>query len=142
VVASSLESEDSNQKMVPMIGRYICSKLETVLSKFDEHLITTRLLLISEQEPQASLAIPIYYELHDMLEDAVSEEDEFSALVRTCFLPFPLVQKSIRNIMSWWIGRIALILDPRFKTLLLENEPGDDAAPIAISMISWRILNP
>ena len=43
--------------------------------KFEEFTLT-----VSKCQPQISLAIPIYYKLHDILNDASSREGEFSGL--------------------------------------------------------------
>ncbi|KAK9427740.1 hypothetical protein V1505DRAFT_403484, partial [Lipomyces doorenjongii] len=45
-------------------------QIDTVLKKLT--------LTVFKREPQISLAIPIYYELQDMLNDAASMEGEFS----------------------------------------------------------------
>lgn len=50
-------------------------QLEMILSKFDEFT-----QLVSRRKSQISLAIPIYYELNDMLEDAASAQGDFSGL--------------------------------------------------------------
>ncbi|KAK9427533.1 hypothetical protein V1505DRAFT_358692 [Lipomyces doorenjongii] len=50
-------------------------QIATVLAKFEKFTLT-----ISKREPQISLAIPIYYELQDMLDDAASRQGEFSGL--------------------------------------------------------------
>ncbi|KAK9427210.1 hypothetical protein V1505DRAFT_317976, partial [Lipomyces doorenjongii] len=50
-------------------------QIEGVLAKFEEFTLT-----VSKRQPQISLAIPIYYELHDVLLDATSREGEFSGL--------------------------------------------------------------
>ncbi|ODQ74001.1 hypothetical protein LIPSTDRAFT_71089 [Lipomyces starkeyi NRRL Y-11557] len=47
-------------------------QIENVLAKFEEYT-----LAVSKRHPQISLAIPIYYELHDILLDASSREGEF-----------------------------------------------------------------
>lgn len=50
-------------------------RLELILSKFDEFT-----QLVSRRKFQISLAIPIYYELHDMLEDAPLAQGAFSGI--------------------------------------------------------------
>lgn len=50
-------------------------QLEMILSKFDEFT-----QLVSRRQSHISLAIPIYYELNDMLEDAASAQGDFSGL--------------------------------------------------------------
>jgi hypothetical protein len=50
-------------------------QIEGFLARFEEFTLT-----VSKRQPQITLAIPIYYELHDLLHDAASREGEFSAL--------------------------------------------------------------
>lgn len=47
-------------------------QIQSILSKFDEFT-----QLVSKHQPQISLAIPIDYELHDMLDDTASTQGEF-----------------------------------------------------------------
>ncbi|KAK9426941.1 hypothetical protein V1505DRAFT_389239 [Lipomyces doorenjongii] len=53
----------------------LLQQIATVLAKFEEFTLT-----VSKREPQISLAIPMYYELQDMLDDAASRQGEFSGL--------------------------------------------------------------
>ncbi|OXV05588.1 hypothetical protein Egran_06644 [Elaphomyces granulatus] len=50
-------------------------QVATVLRRFHEHT-----LYISQSEPQISYAVPIYYDLHDLMHDAASREGEFESL--------------------------------------------------------------
>ena len=50
-------------------------QISSVLAKFEEFT-----LVISKQSLQISLAIPIYYELHDLLNDASMMQGEFTSL--------------------------------------------------------------
>jgi hypothetical protein len=102
-------------------------QIENLLSKLDEFT-----QLVSRRQPQISLAIPLYYELHDMLDDAASAQGEFSGLNPEISSAVSAGMKKYRKYYDLMDAQdayyIALILDPRFKTLLLEKELGDDAA--------------
>jgi hypothetical protein len=72
-------TEDQNQ--FPPLSPDDWSQLQqvkTILSKFDEFT-----QLVSRWQFQISLAIPIYYELHDILEDAASGREFFHGSVKT-----------------------------------------------------------
>ncbi|KAK9484587.1 hypothetical protein V1527DRAFT_469715, partial [Lipomyces starkeyi] len=51
------------------------SQVHQVLTKFNE--LT---LFISEQRPQISLAVPLYYELHDLLYEGSESQGTFAGL--------------------------------------------------------------
>lgn len=128
-----LEHESQFPRFSPDDWSYL-QQLETVLSKFDEYT-----QLVSKQEPQISLAIPIYYELHDMLEDAASREGEFSAFDPAILSALSAGLEKYQKYYLLMDGQdayyIALILDPRFKTLLLKRELGNDATQDIIKTI-------
>ncbi|KAK9428118.1 hypothetical protein V1505DRAFT_231285, partial [Lipomyces doorenjongii] len=67
-------------------------QIATVLAKFEEFTLT-----VSKREPQISLAIPIYYELQDMLDDAASRQGEFSGLDLDIAQAVSAGQKNIKN---------------------------------------------
>lgn len=98
-------------------------QLEMILSKFDEFT-----QLVSRRQSQISLAIPIYYELNDMLEDAASAQGDFSGLSSDITSAISAGMKKYKKYYELMDAQdayyIALVLDPRFKTLLLEKEPG------------------
>jgi tRNA uridine 5-carbamoylmethylation protein Kti12 len=48
------------------------SQIHNILSKFNEFT-----LFVSEKKPQISLAVPIYYELHDLLDEASERKERF-----------------------------------------------------------------
>jgi hypothetical protein len=105
-------------------------QLEMILSKFDEFT-----QLVSRRQSQISLAIPIYYELHDMLEDASSAQGDFLGLSSDIASAVSAGMKKYKyyELMDEQDAYyIALILDPRFKTLLLEKELGQVTAPKVI----------
>ncbi|KAJ5982209.1 hypothetical protein N7451_012309 [Penicillium sp. IBT 35674x] len=109
-------------------------QLELILSKFDEFT-----LLVSRRQSQISLAIPIYYELHDMLEDAASAQGEFSDISSDIAAAVSAGMKKYKKYYELMDSQdayyIALILDPRFKTLLLEKELGEMTAPKVIRTV-------
>lgn len=109
-------------------------QIEVVLARFEEFT-----LAVSKRQPQITLAIPIYYELHDLLHDAESRGGEFSNLhpeVSTAAATgLRKFQKYYDLMDSQDAYYVALILDPRFKTLLLEKELGKVTAPKVITHI-------
>ncbi|CEL08111.1 hypothetical protein ASPCAL11264 [Aspergillus calidoustus] len=109
-------------------------QLDLILSKFDEFT-----LLVSRRQSQISLAIPIYYELHDMLEDAASAQGEFSGISSDIAAAISAGMKKYKKYYELMDSQdayyIALILDPRFKTLLLEKELGQVTAPKIIQTV-------
>lgn len=109
-------------------------QLELILSKFDEFT-----QLVSRRQPQISLAIPIYYELHDMLEDAASAQGEFAGISSDIAAAVSVGMKKYKKYYELMDSQdayyIALILDPRFKTLLLEKELGEVTAPKVIQTV-------
>lgn len=113
-------------------------QIENVLSKFDEFT-----QLVSRRQPQISLAIPIYYELHDLMHDAASAQGDFSGLSSEISSAVSAGMKKYRKYYDLMDAQdayyIALILDPRFKTLLLEKELGGDAAIEVITSIKEQL---
>jgi hypothetical protein len=109
-------------------------QIEMILSKFDEFT-----QLVSRRQSQISLAIPIYYELHDMLEDAASAQGDFLGLSSDAASAVSAGIKKYKKYYELMDSQdayyIALILDPRFKTLLLEKELGDVTAPKVIRTV-------
>lgn len=104
-------------------------QIENLLAKFDEFT-----LVVSKRQPQISLAIPIYYELHDVLNNAASREEEFSDLhpdiSAAASAGLKKFQKYYDLMDSQDAYYVALMLDPRFKALLLEKELGSEASKI------------
>jgi hAT family C-terminal dimerisation region len=102
-------------------------QLEMILSKFDEFT-----QLVSRRQSQISLAIPIYYELNDMLEDAASAQGDFSGLSSDITSAISAGMKKYKKYYELMDAQdayyIALVLDPRFKTLLLDKELGQVTA--------------
>jgi hAT family C-terminal dimerisation region len=91
------------------------------LARFEEFTLT-----VSKRKPRITLALPIYYELHDFLNDAASKEGEFSDLhpeiVKAASAGLKKFQKYYDLMDRQDTYYIAIILDPRFKTRLLEKE--------------------
>jgi hypothetical protein len=109
-------------------------QIESILTKFEEFTLT-----VSKRQPQISLVIPIYYELHDTLNDAVSRQGEFLHLDPDIASAVSAGISKYKKYYDFMDGQdayyIALVLDPRFKTLLLEKELGKDTAPKVIKHI-------
>ena len=109
-------------------------QIELILAKFEEFTLT-----VSKRQPQISLAIPIYYELHDILNDASSREGEFSGLSPDIASAVSSGLDKFKKYYELMDGQdayyVAQVLDPRFKTLLLEKELGKVSAPKVISHI-------
>ena len=109
-------------------------QLEMILSKFDEFT-----QLVSRRQSQISLAIPIYYELNDMLEDAASAQGDFSGLSSDITSAISAGMKKYNKYYELMDAQdayyIALILDPRFKTLLLDKELGPVTTPKVVRSI-------
>jgi hypothetical protein len=109
-------------------------QIEMILSKFDEFT-----QLVSRRQSQISLAIPIYYELHDMLEDAASAEGDFLGLSPNIVSAVSAGMKKYKKYYELMDAQdayyIALVLDPRFKTLLLEKELGQEIASTVIQSV-------
>ncbi|CAI7662098.1 unnamed protein product [Penicillium palitans] len=98
-------------------------QIEGFLARFEEFTLT-----VSKREPQIILAIPIYYELHDLLHDAASREGKFSTL-------HPEISKYYNLMDGQDAYYVALVLDPRFKTLLLDRGLGKVRAPSVVTHI-------
>lgn len=109
-------------------------QIEGFLARFEEFT-----LVVSKRQPQVALAIPIYYELHDLLHDATSREGEFSNLDPEISVAAAAGLKKFQKYYDLMDGQdvyyVALILDPRFKTLLLDKELGKVTAPKVITHI-------
>jgi hypothetical protein len=86
-------------------------QIEHLLAKFEEFTLT-----VSRRQPQISLAIPIYYELHDILNDAASREGEFSDLHLEIAAAASAGQKKFQKYYDLMDGQdayyVAMILDP------------------------------
>lgn len=95
--------------------------------------------MVSRRKSQISLAIPIYYELNDMLEDAASAQGDFSGLSSDITSAISAGMKKYKKYYELMDAQdayyIALVLDPRFKTLLLDKELGQVTAPKIIRSI-------
>ncbi|KAK5790595.1 hypothetical protein VI817_007882 [Penicillium citrinum] len=109
-------------------------QIECILAKFEELTLT-----VSKRLPQISLAIPIYYELHDILNDAASREGEFSGLCPDIASAVSSGLNKFKKYYDLMDGQdayyMAQVLDPRFKTLLLEKELGKVSAHKVIKHI-------
>ncbi|KAK9482964.1 ribonuclease H-like domain-containing protein, partial [Lipomyces starkeyi] len=101
------------------------SQIHKVLSKFNE--LT---LFISKRKPQISLAIPIFYELHDFLHDASEFKNDFVGFDADIGLA---VQEGIKKYNKYYnlmdesdVYYTALVLDPRVKGNLILDELSQD----------------
>lgn len=102
-------------------------QLAQVLGHFEELTLT-----VSKRQQQVSMLVPIYYELHDLLHDMVDRHGEFQALgsdlVAAARAGLQKFETYYEEMDGQDICYMALILDPRFKTSLLEKELGSDQA--------------
>ncbi|KAJ5085382.1 hypothetical protein N7532_003037 [Penicillium argentinense] len=109
-------------------------QIEGFLARFEEFTLT-----VSKRQPQITLAIPIYYELHDLLHDAASREGEFSDLHLEISAAAAAGLKKFQKYYNLMDGQdayyVALVLDPRFKTLLLDRDLGKLTAPQVVTHI-------
>jgi hypothetical protein len=105
-----------------------------VLGRFYEHT-----LYISQSAPQISYAVPIYYDLHDLMHDAASREGEFENLHEDISGAVNSALDRYSKYYDYMDGQdiyyIALILNPRYKTHLLEEDLGNAAAKPIIQQI-------
>jgi hypothetical protein len=97
------------------------AQVANILEKFEEFTLT-----VSSDMSQMSLSIPIYYELHDMLHDASDMTGDFKELDEDIARA---ISKGLEKYKKYYtfmdeqdIYYVALVLDPRFKTLLIEQE--------------------
>jgi hypothetical protein len=101
------------------------TQIHRVLSKFNE--LT---LFISKKKPQISLAVPIYYELHDLLNDASECKGDFTNLDQDIALSVKEGMKKYEKYYSFMdesdTSYTALVLDPRVKGDLILEELRDD----------------
>jgi hypothetical protein len=101
-------------------------QIHDVLSKFNEFT-----LFVSERKPQISLTVPIYYELHDLLDEASEQKGRFTNLPNDISLA---VKEGMRKYKKYYAFMdasdtyyTALVLDPRVKGDLLLDELEDEA---------------
>ena len=97
------------------------SQIHDVLSKFNE--LT---LFVSERKPQISLAVPIYYELHDLVDEASERKGRFQDLDEDISSAVKEGMKKYKKYYTFMDTSdtyyTALILDPRVKGDLLLEE--------------------
>ncbi|KAK9342963.1 hypothetical protein V1522DRAFT_267726, partial [Lipomyces starkeyi] len=102
-----------------------CNKYIKCLREFNEST-----LLVSSCTPQISLALGIYYELSDLLQDAAECKEEFSELytdiAAAVAAGFAEYQKYYTFMDASDTYYAAVMLDPRVKAGLLQKEPGED----------------
>ncbi|KAI9036875.1 putative AC9 transposase [Aspergillus affinis] len=122
------------EKLQYLIKDVSDSKLKMILSKFDKFT-----QLVSWRQFKISLAISIYYELNDMLEDAASAQGNFlgfsSKITSAISAGMKKYKKYYKLMDAQDAYNIALVLDPRFKTLLLDKELRPVTAPKVIQSI-------
>lgn len=102
-------------------------QLEMVLSKFDD--FTSE---ISRNAPQISMALPMYYELHELLHDASDQCGQFSELDRDIVAA---IKKGLQKYEKYYTFMdesdayyVATVLDPRVKGDLILRELSDGDA--------------
>ncbi|KAK9358803.1 glycosyl hydrolase family 49-domain-containing protein [Lipomyces starkeyi] len=100
-------------------------QIHDILSKFNEFT-----LFISNKKPQIRLSDPIYYELHELLDDASERSGKFSAIDKDIAAA---VKNGLRKYKKYYTFMdamdtyyTALILDPRVKGDLILQELRDD----------------
>ncbi|KAJ5267683.1 hypothetical protein N7478_010491 [Penicillium angulare] len=102
-------------------------QIHTVLHKFNE--LT---LFVSKRDPQISLAVPIYYELHELLEDMREGNGDFANLNQNIRAAVNEGMKKYEKYYSFMDDcdtyYTALVLDPRVKGELVLRELQDDNA--------------
>lgn len=120
----------SLQEELPPFTPQDWSRLEqihTVLHKFNE--LT---LFISKRNPQISLAVPIYYELHELLDDVMEGNGEFARLDRDIIAAVKEGMKKYEKYYSIMDDcdtyYTALVLDPRVKGEMVLRELQDGNA--------------
>jgi hypothetical protein len=101
------------------------SQIHNILSKFNELS-----LFVSEKKPQVSLAVPIYYELHDLLDEVSKRKERFLDLDEDISLAVKEGMKKYKKYYTFMDASdtyyTALILDPRVKGDLLLDELEDE----------------
>ena len=104
-------------------------QLVAVLQRFYEHTE-----YVSRSAPQISYAVPIYYDLHNLIYDTANREGEFEYLYKdianAVSLALTRYSKYYDFIDRLDIYYITLILNPRYKTRLIEQELKDDSTSI------------
>ncbi|KAK9327082.1 hypothetical protein V1520DRAFT_358308 [Lipomyces starkeyi] len=82
-------------------------------------------LFVSNKRPQISLTVPIYYELHDLLDDTSERRGSFSRLDMDIALVVKNGMKKYENYYTFMDESdtyyAALVLDPRVKGDLLRS---------------------
>ncbi|KAJ5082309.1 hypothetical protein N7532_011352 [Penicillium argentinense] len=102
-------------------------QIHTVLHNFNE--LT---LFISKRNPQISLAVPIYYELHELLDDVPEGNGDFAKLDRDIIAAVKEGMKKYKKYYSIMDDcdtyYTALVLDPRVKGEMVLRELQDGNA--------------
>ncbi|KAK9485448.1 hypothetical protein V1527DRAFT_467036 [Lipomyces starkeyi] len=92
-------------------------QIHDILSKFNE--LT---LFISNKKPQISLTVALYYELHELLEDASERSGKFSAIDKDIAAA---VQNGLRKYRQYYTFMDAI--DPYYTALILDHRVKGDA---------------
>jgi hypothetical protein len=104
-------------------------QVASVLRRFYEHTE-----YVSQLAPQMSYAVPIYYDLHDLIHEAANREGDFANLSEDIAIAVSTSLKKYQKYYDFMDGLdiyyIALILNPRYKTRLLQQELEEHADPI------------
>ncbi|EED15458.1 hypothetical protein TSTA_048980 [Talaromyces stipitatus ATCC 10500] len=114
-------------------------QIHRILTKFNE--LT---LLVSKRRPQISLAIPVYFELHDLLSEGSESQGCFKELDPD--IAFAL-EKGSKKYMKYYtfmdeseIYYAALILDPKVKgDLILKVLEGKEAGDLILQATRDRL---
>ena len=92
---------------------------------------SSNLVSVSKKTPQISLAIPVYYELYDLLDEASERKERFINLDEDISLAAKEGMKKYKKYYTFMDASdtyyTALIFDPRVKGDLLLNELEDKA---------------
>ena len=103
------------------------SQIHQILAKFNE--LT---LFVSERKPQISLAVPLYYELHDLLYEGSESQGGFKELDPDIASAIKEGLKKYKKYYTFMdeseIYYTALVLDPRVKGDLILGELEDEEA--------------
>jgi hypothetical protein len=101
------------------------------LGRFYEHT-----LYISQSAPQISYAVPIYYDLHDLMHDAASREGEFENLHEDISGAVNSALDRYSKYYDYMDGQ-DIYYNTRYKTHLLEEDLGNAAAKPIIQQIKY-----
>ncbi|RKF58372.1 hypothetical protein GcC1_183036b [Golovinomyces cichoracearum] len=118
--------------------RHFIQQVANVLEKFEEFTLT-----ISQRSPQITLAVPIYYELHDLLDDAMNRTGDFVDLSTEFTVAVSAGMNEYKKYYDFMDAQdayyTALTLDPQFKTLLIEKEMDKESANTVVESLKNQL---